>query len=249
MKTARLLTTVAAAALLTAGAALAQSPDKDKAATPAPAAQQKAPAEKQAAPMHSEPGMKADEGKSTQNKADVKHETTGQAPKAEDSKAPAAKTEMKSEPNAAKPMDKSSEAPKATDTHKAETKPETKADTKATQTEQKPAATQSTETKPAAGSATTGQGAAAGSAKLSTEQRTRISTVIKQQKVERIEPSKLNVSISVGVRLPATVHYYPMPTEVITIYPEWRGYDYILVGDQIIVVDPRSHEIVAILDA
>jgi len=244
MKTARLLTTVAAAALLTAGAALAQSPDKDKAATPAPAAQQKAPAEKQAAPMHSEPGLKADEGKSTQNKADVKHETTGQAPKAEDSKAPAAKTEMKSEP-AAKPMDKSADTPKSGEMKKSDTK----ADTKATQTEQKPAATQSTETKPAAGSATTGQGAAAGSAKLSTEQRTRISTVIKQQKVERIEPSKLNVSISVGVRLPATVHYYPMPTEVITIYPEWRGYDYILVGDQIIVVDPRSHEIVAILDA
>ena len=24
------------------------------------------------------------------------------------------------------------------------------------------------------------------------------------------------------------------------IYPEWRGYDYILVGDQIVVVDPRT---------
>jgi hypothetical protein len=33
------------------------------------------------------------------------------------------------------------------------------------------------------------------------------------------------------------------------IYPQWRGYDYFLVGDQIIVVDPRTHEIVAVLDA
>ena len=40
-----------------------------------------------------------------------------------------------------------------------------------------------------------------------------------------------------------------LPVEVIVVYPEWRGYDYILVGDQILVIDPRSHEIVAVLDA
>ena len=34
-----------------------------------------------------------------------------------------------------------------------------------------------------------------------------------------------------------------------TIYPEWRGYEFILVRDQIIVVDPRTLEIVAVLDA
>ena len=70
--------------------------------------------------------------------------------------------------------------------------------------------------------------------------------MIKQQKVQ---PVSLNVSISVGTRVPSTVRYYPLPTEVVTIYPEWRGYDYILVGNQILVLDPRTHEIVAILDA
>ncbi|MDU6242224.1 MAG: DUF1236 domain-containing protein, partial [Bradyrhizobium sp.] len=44
------------------------------------------------------------------------------------------------------------------------------------------------------------------------------------------------------------VHFYPLPAEVVTIYPEWRGYDYILVREQIIVLDPRTHEIVAVLD-
>jgi hypothetical protein len=29
----------------------------------------------------------------------------------------------------------------------------------------------------------------------------------------------------------------------------WRGYDYFMVGDQIVIVDPRSMEIVAIIDA
>jgi hypothetical protein len=29
------------------------------------------------------------------------------------------------------------------------------------------------------------------------------------------------------------VHFYPLPSEVFVVYPKWRGYDYILVGDQI----------------
>jgi hypothetical protein len=95
-------------------------------------------------------------------------------------------------------------------------------------------------------STTTGQGAAAGSATLSTEQRTKITSIIKQRKVE---PTKLNVSISVGTRVPANVHLYPLPVEVVAVYPAWRGYEYILVGDQIVVINPRSHEIVAIIEA
>jgi hypothetical protein len=93
---------------------------------------------------------------------------------------------------------------------------------------------------------TTGQGAAAGSAKLTTEQRTKITTVIRQHKVE---PAHLNVSVSVGTRIPSSVHVYPLPVEVIAVYPDWRGYDYILVGDQIVIINPRTHEIVAIVEA
>jgi hypothetical protein len=95
-------------------------------------------------------------------------------------------------------------------------------------------------------STTTGQGAAAGSAKLSTEQRTKITSIIKERKVES---TKLNVSVSIGTRIPASVHIYPLPVQVIEVYPEWRGFSYILVGDQIVIISPRTHEIVAILDA
>lgn len=91
---------------------------------------------------------------------------------------------------------------------------------------------------------TTGQAGAA--AKLSTEQRTKITTVIREQRVAPV--TNVNFSISVGTRIPRDVSYHTLPVEVVTIYPEWRGYDYILVHDQILVIDPRSHEIVAILD-
>jgi hypothetical protein len=35
----------------------------------------------------------------------------------------------------------------------------------------------------------------------------------------------------------------------VNIYPRWHGYEFFVVRDQIVVVDPRSLEIVAILEA
>jgi hypothetical protein len=49
--------------------------------------------------------------------------------------------------------------------------------------------------------------------------------------------------------VPRTVRFYRVPVELVQIYPHWRGYDYFLVGDQIIVVNPRTHQIVAVLEA
>lgn len=89
-------------------------------------------------------------------------------------------------------------------------------------------------------------GAAGAGAQISTEQRTKITSVIREQRVAPV--TNVNFSISVGTRIPAEVRFHPLPVEVVTIYPEWRGYDYILVRDQILVIDPRSHEIVAVLD-
>jgi hypothetical protein len=92
---------------------------------------------------------------------------------------------------------------------------------------------------------TTGQGAA-GAAKLTTEQHTKITGILRQHKVA---PAQLNVSVRVGTRIPDSVRFYPLPREVFVIYPEWQGYDYIMVGDEILVLDPHTHQIVAILEA
>ena len=92
---------------------------------------------------------------------------------------------------------------------------------------------------------TTGQAGAG--AKLSTEQRTRITTVIRDQHVA--PANNVNFSISVGTRVPREVSFHPLPVEVVTVYPEWRGYEFFLVRDKIVVVDPRTLEIVAVLEA
>ena len=92
---------------------------------------------------------------------------------------------------------------------------------------------------------TTGQAGAG--AKLSTEQRTKITSVIREQHVAPV--NNVNFSISVGTRVPREVSFHPLQAQIVTIYPEWRGYEFFLVRDQIVVVDPRTLEIVAVLEA
>ena len=94
-------------------------------------------------------------------------------------------------------------------------------------------------------SATVGQAGAG--AKLNTEQRTKITTVIRNEHVAPV--TNVNFSVSIGTRVPREVGFHPLPTEIVTIYPEWRGYEFFLVRDQIVVVDPRTLEIVAVLEA
>jgi hypothetical protein len=103
------------------------------------------------------------------------------------------------------------------------------------------------ESKGAADSKAQTTGQAGAGAKMSGDQRSKITSVIRQQHVAPV--AHVNFSISVGTRVPHDVEFHALPTEIVTIYPEWRGYEFILVGEQIVVVDPRTFEIVAVLDA
>ena len=93
---------------------------------------------------------------------------------------------------------------------------------------------------------TTGQAGAG--AKLSTEQRTQITSVIRD---EHVAPStNVNFAISVGTRVPREgVELHALPSRVVTIYPEWKSYRFILVRDEIVIIDPNTYEIVAVLNA
>lgn len=224
-----LLTSVAAAALIAGvGVVSAQAPP-----APAPAAQQNAPAEKMGPALRetgqASPDTKLDQ-KASEPKADIKRDKGAQAP------APATKSTTGQAPAQ---DDKKSKATSSETKSPGKTSSDMKADTK-TRADTKEKADD-------AKAATTGQGATGTAATLSTEQRTTIRTVIKHQNVQPI--TNVNFSISVGARVPRTVNFYPVPVELVQIYPHWRGYDYVLVGDQIIVVNPRTHEIVAVLDA
>jgi hypothetical protein len=81
---------------------------------------------------------------------------------------------------------------------------------------------------------------------LNTEQRTRIrETVLKESNAPRV--GSVNFSVSVGTVVPTSVRIVRLPAPIVEIYPAWRDYDYFVVGDEIVVVDPRDHRIVAVL--
>ena len=71
--------------------------------------------------------------------------------------------------------------------------------------------------------------------------------MIREQHVAPV--TNVNFAISVGTRVPRDVSFHALPAEIVTIYPEWRGYEFVLVRDQIVVIDPRTFEIVAVLEA
>jgi hypothetical protein len=108
----------------------------------------------------------------------------------------------------------------------------------------KPSTTQA----PAKDQSTTGQGAAGASgAKLTAEQRTKISTSIKQVNVRPV--TNVNFNVSVGAVVPRTVELHVLPPAIIEVYPAWRGYRFVLVGDEIIIIEPETYRIVAVVPA
>jgi len=86
------------------------------------------------------------------------------------------------------------------------------------------------------------------SVQLSQDQRTKIrGVIVGDRNVARVDHADFN--IRVGVAVPRSVHVAVLPPEVVTIVPEYRGFEYVLVGDQLLIIDPDTLEIVAILPA
>ena len=48
--------------------------------------------------------------------------------------------------------------------------------------------------------------------------------------------------------VPRSVQFVTVPATLVEIHPAWRGYSYFIVDDEIIIVEPRTLKIVAVLD-
>jgi Protein of unknown function (DUF1236) len=100
----------------------------------------------------------------------------------------------------------------------------------------------------APGATTTGRAGGGANVQLSQDQRTKIKDiVVKDRNVARIPSAEFNVRV--GVAVPRTVHVAALPPEVVTLVPEYRGFEYVIVGEQLLIIDPNTMEIVAILPA
>ncbi|MDA9549591.1 hypothetical protein ACM43_35085 [Bradyrhizobium sp. CCBAU 45321] len=142
-------------------------------------------------------------------------------------------------------------APETKPTADSKTTGEMKADGKAKATDSattsKDLKTPTAESKPTAPEGkTTGNAATAAVAAPPAEKRTQITTAIKQEKIEEV--TNVNFNVSIGTVVPAGVRYHALPSRIVEIYPEWRGYEFILVRGRYVILRPHTHEIVYIIE-
>jgi Protein of unknown function (DUF1236) len=76
----------------------------------------------------------------------------------------------------------------------------------------------------------------------------------RRQIIERLQRERMasnqniNVRVNVGERLPEHVQPRPLPPDIVRIAPQYRDYEYTVVEDRIAIVDPRTREVVDVVD-
>lgn len=59
--------------------------------------------------------------------------------------------------------------------------------------------------------------------------------------------TNVNFSLSVGTTIPRDVRLSTLPPDVVEIVPQYRGYSFTVVKDEIVIVEPSTYKIVATL--
>jgi hypothetical protein len=67
-------------------------------------------------------------------------------------------------------------------------------------------------------------------------------------KIDARPVTNVNFSVSVGTAVPRSVSLRPLPTTIVDIVPQYRGYDFFLVRDEVVIVEPRTHKIVDVIE-
>jgi hypothetical protein len=239
-----ILSGTAAALLASVSFAAAQGPAREPAGPTAPNAQSQE--RLKAGPAHHPEGQSTPQNRGqVQRDGNESHSTTGQATPEPQRGSP--------QPKGAESTPKAGDQPAAPRQRNGNKRDDNK-DRQNQQTQKsepnkaQPSQSQSQRGQPGAHEPDQTQGQAGARANISTEQRTRIrESIHKMGNAPRV--NNVNFAISVGTVVPRTVHVVALPETVIEIYPAWRGYVFFLVGDEIIVVEPNSHRIVAVLPA
>jgi hypothetical protein len=99
---------------------------------------------------------------------------------------------------------------------------------------------------------------------VSEDQHSQIKTVMARvsRPQDRVDRRKFHFNVSIGAQVPRSVQHVKLPDEIVQIVPQYRGFDYfiisyrtkdvgggdyMLVWDQLVIIDPQTLEIVAII--
>ncbi|MFL4983391.1 MAG: DUF1236 domain-containing protein, partial [Xanthobacteraceae bacterium] len=112
----------------------------------------------------------------------------------------------------------------------------------ATQTNQRTGTSGTVNQRDQAGST---QSSTSGTTQVTQEQQTKFNQVIEKQKVQSV--TNVNFSVSVGSTVPSSVRFHDVPSDIVSINPEFRGKKFVVVRDEIVIVEPRTHKIVSVI--
>ena len=80
------------------------------------------------------------------------------------------------------------------------------------------------------------------SSRLSESDRSKVFSTLKSDR--RASNQRIDIEVNVGTRLPARVHPRPLPRTVVEVLPQYRGYEFVMVRDEIAIVRPGTREVV-----
>jgi hypothetical protein len=87
--------------------------------------------------------------------------------------------------------------------------------------------------------------AARGRTLLNAREHERVRRLVDRRKTRVVTRNQFNVTV--GAVVPPTVRFYPLPRDVVSIVPQYRGHSFVRVEDEIVIVDPRTRRVVTVL--
>lgn len=84
------------------------------------------------------------------------------------------------------------------------------------------------------------------SASLDPQKKSQLTTAFDRVDVKPV--SRVDFSVSVGTAVPRSIDLRPVPRTIVDIVPQYRDYDFFVVRDEIVIVAPRTHKIVDVIE-
>ena len=82
--------------------------------------------------------------------------------------------------------------------------------------------------------------------KLTTEQRQTIYSSISSQKQKETAPPTFQAAI--GAVVPSSIETQPLPKTIVELMPPLKDYEYAMVANQVLLVDPKTKQVVEIIN-
>ena len=83
------------------------------------------------------------------------------------------------------------------------------------------------------------------SVNINDQQRTRVAESITRLNVQPL--TNVNFSLTVGTAVPRDIRLQTLPADVVEVVPQYRGYSFFVVRDEIVIVEPSTYQIVTVL--